>query len=102
MEIVRKGEIMQRCECCWAVTAISPDDGHRVPVAYFTDLRQANDYEYRHSGLEQPAVVQVELYKEGERYYKITKTEVQVNLEPLRRSALAKLTDAEKRALGVA
>lgn len=86
----------------WAVTCTSADDGHRFQAAVFTCRDAAEDYRDSMNQESKPAVVPAELWMdEFGRFYKLQSTPVPVDLHLLRKQALAKLSNAERRALGL-
>ena len=86
----------------WAVTCTSKDDGRRFQAAVFTCRDAAEDYGLSMDPKSEPSVVPAELWMdEFGRFYKLQSTPVPVDLHLLRKQALAKLSNAERRALGL-
>lgn len=91
---------LERDEYIWAVNGVSPDDGHNVTLAYFSNRDDADKYARERQSYKAIAV-QTTLYKSGGRYYLVRMEEVQVDELIHYQNALAKLTEQERRALGV-
>lgn len=84
-------------EYIWAVSIVSPDDGHRITVSYWTDQRKADADARKRGG----KVYQTSLWKDSSgRYYHLLTEEVGVDL-PDRRDVLDKLSPAERKVLGI-
>ena len=85
----------------YAVT-YEAEDGHRVWAASFTDRAAAMRYLVQHAGLPNARTVGSSLWQCSEtgKYYRIEKQEIPVDIERHKQTALAKLTEDEKRALG--
>ena len=93
---------LQEDEYIWAVTFTSRDDGHRCTAAYFTDQREADRFCRERAYGDDQRVVQTTLWKDGDgNFYEVRYTPINVDEHVHRREALRKLSDAEKRALGV-
>lgn len=85
-------------EYIWAVSQISPDDGTNNFVAFFTKMDRAEKL----AAKLRPAstVVQTTLWRDGDRYYRVTMHEVIVDA-PTRQEVLAKLNEKERLVLGL-
>lgn len=94
-------EVLKKLENTYVVTIQSPDDGHRVEVAYFSSLTAANDYAAKNSGV-YATVLHANLWKgEDGECYKVSRERVLLDEDMLRQRALEKLTEREKKALGL-
>jgi hypothetical protein len=85
-------------EYVWAVSVVSKDDGHTFYAAHFTDHSEAEKAARRLGG----NVVQTSLYfdRATGTYYKARLERVPVDL-PDRDEVLARLSPAEREALGI-
>lgn len=89
-------------EYIWAVTYTSRDDGHRCTAAYFTDQREADSFCRDRAYGDNQRVVQMTLWSDSEgNFYEVRYMPINVDEHVHRREALKKLSDAEKRAIGV-
>ncbi len=87
-------------EYIWAVFHIDNNDGRSIIMAYFSDQGKAEAYKQRHK---LSKVGQISLYQdENGKYYEVPYhfTEVLVDA-PEKHEILAKLTDIEKKVLGL-
>lgn len=92
---------LRECPYIWAVRYIS-GDGYCDTAAYFTDQTEAEKFCRQHKHGNQQQVVQVTLWvDDDENYYDIKATRIDVYQDLHFRSAMAKLSDQEKRALGI-
>ncbi len=84
-------------EYIWGVSEISKDDGHTVVRSRFTNKGEADNFAREVGG----HTFQETLWKgsDGE-FYKVTKTLMAVDM-PRKKDVLAKLTEKEKRVLGL-
>ena len=64
----------------WAVTYISRDDGHRLTAAYFRDKGDADTYCATTAHGDDQQVVQTTLWQDGDRWYKVERREVEVDV----------------------
>ncbi len=85
----------------WAITCLSPDDGHRVTVAYFSKKEEADKLCGTKAYGKDQAVVQCTLWTDGDHWYQVEMREVGVDTSLIRQRAMAKLSDEEKRVLGL-
>lgn len=88
---------LQPNEYVWVVTGAS-NDGDRQPLAYFSDLDSAKEFASRQFLRE---VHQTTLYFDGTDYFKVKMERVEVDKEKVREQALSKLSEEEKRVLGL-
>jgi hypothetical protein len=101
--VIGRFTMLKEIEYLWAVTYTSRDDGHRLTAAVFTDRKEADKYcRERAFGIDQK-VVQSSLWMDTDsgKYYEVTKREVDVDGPVHRERAWAKLSPAERNALGV-
>jgi hypothetical protein len=101
--VIGRFTMLKEIEYLWAVTYTSRDDGHRLTAAVFTDRKEAEKHcRERAFGIDQK-VVQSSLWMDTDsgKYYEITKREVDVDGPVHRERAWAKLSPAERKALGV-
>ena len=88
--------ILTKNEYIWGVSVVSRDDGYAAYVAYYTDADDARRHAERVNG----AVVQTTLWSDGSRWYVAEPHEVPVDA-PTRGEVLAKLSDKERKVLGL-
>lgn len=88
-------------EYMWAVTYNSRDDGHRLVAAYFKERSDADLHcKQTDHGIDQQ-VVQTTLWQEDGRWYVVSQREVEVDEPLIRKRAISKLSEEEKRVLGI-
>lgn len=91
---------MREWDCVWVITCTSPDDGRRVECSYFTDMHKAEEVRKTMDPRLNPQRQQISLWKDGDRWYKVERKEVFVDV-PSRQEVLAKLSPAERKVLGI-
>lgn len=94
--------ILRQDEYIWAVTFISPDDGHRCTAAYFTSQQEAHVFSHKKTFGDDQRVVQTTLWKDdSNNFYEVRYTPIEVDKQVHIRNALKKLSYNEKQALGI-
>lgn len=87
-------------EYIWAVNCVSQDDRTINTIAWFTQRREAEHFCDLNPG-PRWSIVQTTLWEGNGKWYALEMREVFVDMEVHKRTAIAKLTEAEKAALGL-